>query len=122
MTEAVQKETTDTTASPITVTAEAAERLRAEMDRRDGEISALRLMVQPGGCAGLQYALAFARGEPNELESTLESNGVTLYIETQVLELVEGSQIEWVDNLIGGGFRVTNPNAQSSCGCGKSFC
>ena len=121
MTEAVQKEPTETTDEPIiTITDEAAERLQEEMDRQEGA-TALRLMVFPGGCAGLQYAMSFAKGEPEEIESIIETGSIPIYTETQVVDLLRGSTIRYVNNLIGGGFQVDNPNADDTCGCGKSF-
>lgn len=122
MTETAPQTAETSVETPIALTAEAAERLKAEMERRGGDIKALRLMVMPGGCAGLQYGLSFAKTDPEKLETIVESAGVPIYVESRVLPLLEGSKIEWVDNLIGGGFRVNNPNAGQSCGCGKSFC
>ena len=120
MTEAVP--TTQTTATPITLTAEAATRLRDEIARRgSGDVRGLRLMVFPGGCAGLSYALSFAKGDAQPVETVVESEGVRIYVETDALDLLRGSRISFVDNLIGGGFRVENPNAHHTCGCGKSF-
>lgn len=119
MTEAVS--TQPPTASPaLSFTDQAAERLQAEMDRQDG-VDALRLLVMPGGCAGLQYALSMAKGEPEEVETVVRDHDIDIYVQADMLELLEGSIIRFNDNLIGGGFQVDNPNASQECGCGKSF-
>ena len=107
--------------SPITLTSEAATRLRDEMARRGGSAKALRVMVFPGGCAGLQYAMSFTDKSPEEFETTFESEGVTLYVDSRYVELLQGARVQWIDSLIGGGFKFDNPNAQHACGCGKSF-
>ncbi|MHB8632363.1 MAG: HesB/IscA family protein [Thermoplasmatota archaeon] len=80
----------------------------------------VRIGVQPGGCSGASYGMEFAESkEPGEL--TLMANGVKLYIAPEHAALLNGVQIDFVDELMGGGFKIHNPNAKSSCGCGKSF-
>lgn len=103
---------------PITVTEEAGEKLVAEMAKADKPVDAIRLIVQQGGCCGLQYAMSFAQGEPNEIEEAFESGGVTFYIDAPALQAVHGATISWVEGPMGSGFHVDNPNLEGeACGC-----
>lgn len=80
----------------------------------------VRISVQPGGCSGASYGMEFAeQQESNEL--VLEANGVRLYVSPEHAALLNGIQVDFVDELMGGGFKIANPNAKSGCGCGKSF-
>jgi len=80
----------------------------------------LRVTVSGGGCSGFQYAFAF---DDNKTEDDLcfSRDGVTVIIDTISLEYLQGSEIDYVDDLIGSAFRIHNPNATASCGCGTSF-
>ncbi len=80
----------------------------------------LRLAVTGGGCSGFQYnfALDDARAED---DLAIEEGGVTVLIDSTSLEFLKGAEIDYVDDLIGAAFKVNNPNATSSCGCGTSF-
>lgn len=81
---------------------------------------ALRVFVAGGGCSGLQYGMAF-EGNVQEFDTTLEIDGVKMVIDPTSLLYVRGAMIDFVDSLMGGGFRIDNPNAVSTCGCGHSF-
>ena len=81
---------------------------------------ALRVFVAGGGCSGLQYGMAF-EGNVQEFDTTLEIDGVKMVIDQTSLLYVRGAMIDFVDSLMGGGFRIDNPNAVSTCGCGTSF-
>lgn len=119
MTEALQTETGEQAdRPPISFTEEAAERLQGEIDKQGADVKALRLVVDAGGCCGYRYAMAFSNDDPEEFETTVEADPVPIYIEDRALELVRGSTIGWVENMMGAGFRVDNPNVDgSSCGC-----
>jgi len=80
----------------------------------------VRLSVHPGGCSGASYGMEFAEA-PEAGEQVLVANGVRLFVHPMYASLLNGIQIDYVDELMGGGFKIANPNAQSSCGCGKSF-
>jgi iron-sulfur cluster assembly protein len=80
----------------------------------------VRLSVQAGGCSGASYGMEFAE-KPEEGEVVLNANGVRLFVHPSYASLLNGVQIDYVDELMGGGFKIHNPNAKSSCGCGKSF-
>ncbi|MBZ0320380.1 MAG: iron-sulfur cluster insertion protein ErpA [Anaerolineae bacterium] len=81
---------------------------------------ALRVFVAGGGCSGLQYGMAF-EGNVQEFDTTVEIDGVRMVIDPTSLLYVRGAVIDFVDSLMGGGFRIDNPNAVSTCGCGTSF-
>jgi iron-sulfur cluster assembly accessory protein len=80
----------------------------------------LRVFVSGGGCSGMQYGMAL-EGEARPYDHVIESEGVKVFIDPTSMMYLEGSTIDYEDNLMGGGFRIDNPNAVSSCGCGHSF-
>ena|SRR5437588_7749277 len=80
---------------------------------------ALRVYVEDGGCSGLQYGLTFDQKRENDL--TVEYFGVSVYVDPFSANYVQGSLIDFSDSLTGGGFKISNPKARQSCGCGKSF-
>jgi len=79
----------------------------------------LRVSVETGGCSGRQYGMAFDEPKPGDHE--LVSEGVALVVDPASLALLDGMSIDFDDGLQGKGFEITNPNAHSTCGCGKSF-
>ena len=80
----------------------------------------LRVFVYPGGCSGMSYGMAF-EDQPAEDDYTILVDGVKLYVDEMSASYVGGAQIDYEDSLMGGGFRILNPNAVRSCGCGHSF-
>lgn len=85
-----------------------------------GKPAILRLSVEGGGCSGFQYKFGLAdAAEPGDL--SVERDGVTLLVDDVSIDLVRGSEVDFVDNLGGQTFKVENPNAASGCGCGTSF-
>jgi iron-sulfur cluster assembly accessory protein len=103
----------------ISLTQSAAKRVAwiAERQRRP---AILRLAVDGGGCAGFTYKFELAEAA-EDADSVSERDGVKLVVDPVSLELVKGSAVDFVEDLGGATFRVTNPNAQSGCGCGSSF-
>src|SRR5690349_21097420 len=81
---------------------------------------ALRVFVTGGGCSGMQYGMAFEQGQ-QDYDKVVSVEGVRLLVDPTSLVYLKGATIDFVDSLIGGGFRIENPNAVSSCGCGSSF-
>lgn len=79
----------------------------------------LRVYVESGGCSGLQYGMTFDEKRDGDLDSTFF--GVTVIVDGFSANYVRGSVVDFSDALTGGGFKISNPNARSSCGCGKSF-
>jgi len=83
--------------------------------------AALRVWVAGGGCSGLQYGMALDDNAPEEDDRVFEQNGVKIVVDSLSLGYMEGSTVDYVDDVLGGGFKIENPNATSSCGCGSSF-
>lgn len=104
----------------ITVTPEASQKIQSLIDERQEPTYGLRLFVSGGGCSGMQYGMAFET-EPREQDEVFESEGVKLVVDPNSLQYLVGSRVDFVNNLMGGGFAIENPNAVSSCGCGHSF-
>ena len=86
----------------------------------DASGKALRVFIQGGGCSGMQYGMAIEK-EAGEFDTTIEANGVRVFIDPTSMMYLGGATIDYVDSLMGGGFRIDNPNAVSTCGCGHSF-
>ena len=113
--------TVSTKDEPIVLTEGAAAKVKELMAREDDpEGIALRVAVQPGGCAGMRYALFF---DDRELEGDVASDqhGVPVRVDKMSAPHLVNTKIDWVDSLQGAGFSIENPNAQSSCACGDSF-
>lgn len=106
--------TTDLTLSPA-----AAKRIQA-IGAREGRPVMLRVAVEGGGCSGFQYQFDLVdEAQPDDLK--VERDGAAALVDVVSLALLKGSEIDFVDELAGAEFRVRNPNAKSSCGCGVSF-
>ena len=103
----------------ITLTARAARQVQAMHSELNAPQKRLRVLVESGGCSGFQYGMSF--DEPKPEDAQLESEGVSMVIDPTSLAYLEGSSIDFDDGLHGKGFEIKNPNAQSTCGCGKSF-
>ncbi|WP_193214657.1 HesB/IscA family protein [Luteolibacter marinus] len=104
----------------IAITDKAADELRALLERKGaGPESGLRLAVQRGGCAGWQYVMEIAPLQ--EGDTMVESNGARVIVAADSAGKLEGCQIDYCDDLSDAGFRIENPNAARSCGCGTSF-
>ena len=103
----------------VTLSRNAARRVAAIAGRKN-KPAILRLAVDGGGCAGFTYSFDLAESADAE-DMVAETDGVKLLVDPASLELVRGSCVDFVEDLGGAAFRVTNPNAQSGCGCGSSF-
>lgn len=105
---------------PITLTENLAKRVMALQASENRPELMLRVAVLGGGCSGFQYQFSFAHGlESGDL--VFEKDGIKVVIDEMSLQYLEGSTIDYVDDLIGSSFNIKNPNATSSCGCGTSF-
>ena len=80
----------------------------------------LRVYVYSGGCSGFRYGMML-EDAPTPEDQILEASGIKVYVDGQSISLLQGSQIDYVDTLMGAGFTVNNPNAVAACGCGSSF-
>jgi iron-sulfur cluster assembly protein len=104
----------------LSITPLAAERAREILNRYNKPEAAIRVFIKSGGCSGYQYGMAVDEREL-EGDTAVEMLGVRLVVDRMSLPLLAGSEVDWVENLMGGGFSVNNPQATSSCGCGHSF-
>lgn len=102
----------------LTLTPSAAARVAAIASRQD-KPAVLRLAVEGGGCSGFTYK--FELGQPEADDVIAETGGVRLVVDAVSLDLLEGSEVDYVEDLGGAAFKVRNPNAASGCGCGSSF-
>ena len=103
---------------PVSLTISAARRV-ATIAEKQGKPPVLRLSVDGGGCAGFSYKFALGSPELNDMHSV--TDGVALVVDPVSLDLLAGSAVDYVEELGGSSFKVTNPNAASGCGCGSSF-
>ena len=104
----------------ISVTANAAKRIQQLIATEGDDSLMLRVSVSSGGCSGFQLGFDLERQVSPE-DKVFEENGVKVVVDETSLELVKGAQLDYVDNLAGSSFKLENPNASSSCGCGTSF-
>ena len=104
----------------VTLTPMAAEKLNKILQEKNLPDHGLRVFVAGGGCSGLQYGMAF-EGQSREMDTIIDAHGMKVYIDPVSLEYLFGSTIDYVDGLMGAGFRIDNPNAVAACGCGSSF-
>lgn len=113
---------TTTIAPPVNVSEAAASRITQLLDEEKKTQAGLRVFVQGGGCSGFQYGLMIEEGTGDPAaDKVFESNGVTLFIDPISIRYLAGAEVDFVDNLMGGGFTIKNPNAKTTCGCGQSF-
>lgn len=103
----------DVTPSAVTI-------IKSLLEQREIPDHALRVFVTGGGCSGLQYGMAFQEA-PEAGDTVVNCDDVRLLVDPASMMYLQGATIDYVDSLIGGGFRIDNPNAVSSCGCGHSF-
>jgi iron-sulfur cluster assembly protein len=113
--------TTEHELSIVSLTAGAAAKIKDLMaEEPDGEAAVLRIAVQGGGCSGFQYALGFDRGA-QEGDNEVESHGIPVVVDPFSAPYLQGSVIDFLTGLQESGFKIENPNASGSCGCGHSF-
>ncbi|GAB4071837.1 iron-sulfur cluster insertion protein ErpA [Ancylobacter sonchi] len=103
----------------VAVTSSAARRI-AEILAGEPATSMLRVSVEGGGCSGFQYKFDITR-EKTADDIVIEKDGATVVVDPVSLEYMSGSQLDFVDDLIGASFKISNPHATASCGCGTSF-
>jgi len=116
--------TAETTATAgerrLLVSESAARRIAALKVQEDCDGAFLRIAVSGGGCSGFQYGLSFD-AEKNPDDFLFERDGVAVVVDDTSLDLLNGAEIDFVEDLMGASFQIKNPNAASSCGCGNSF-
>lgn len=110
----------NTQVNPVTLTPAAADAVNQLMEKRNLEGYALRVFIQGGGCSGYQYGMAL-ENNIRENDFVFEDNGTRVVVDEMSIQYIHGSSIDFVDDIMGSGFKVENPNAVASCGCGSSF-
>jgi iron-sulfur cluster assembly accessory protein len=106
---------------PLVRLSDAAVAKLTELTREESDPNVgLRVYVYSGGCSGYRYGMML-EDQPAEEDIKVESKGINVYVDPQSTQLLQGSEIDYVDTLMGAGFTVNNPNAVSGCGCGSSF-
>ncbi len=105
--------------SVVTLTPSAAEEIKAKIAQPENAGKTLRVYVEQGGCSGMSYGMVFDEKRADDLESSF--HGVTVLVDPFSADYIRGSVVDFSDALTGGGFKITNPKAKQSCGCGKSF-
>lgn len=104
----------------ITITDLAVKQLKQVVAEQGREGMALRVFVSPGGCSGMNYGMAF-EDDQQDGDQVIEQDDVTVWVDEMSIMYLADSEIDYVDQLMGGGFTIHNPNAVKSCACGHSF-
>jgi iron-sulfur cluster assembly protein len=104
----------------ITVTPKAAEKIKEFMKEETENPEYLRVYVQGGGCSGLSYGMGFEKS-PEEDDLVMEENGVKLLVDSYSVDHLKGANVDYIESLMGSGFKINNPNVVKSCSCGHSF-
>lgn len=105
----------------ITLTTRASIELKELMASQQKTEAALRIWVAGGGCSGLSYGMALDENAPEDGDHVFEQDGIRVLVDGLSLQYMDGSSVDYVDDPLGGGFKIENPNAQATCGCGSSF-
>jgi len=104
----------------VTLTESAAGHVKELLaNEKENMAKTLRVYVEGGGCSGLQYGMVF--DEKRDGDTAVDCHGVSVLVDPFSLNYLRGTVVDFVDRLNGGGFKISNPNARHSCGCGKSF-
>ncbi len=103
----------------LTLTDNAVKHLRTLIEEKGEPGKALRIFIEKGGCAGMSYGMSL--DDPQPVDFTAERDGVKVIVDPESLEYLTGSTVDYCDDLAGTGFRIQNPKAARSCGCGTSF-
>jgi iron-sulfur cluster assembly accessory protein len=112
-------DTVETQQALVTMTPAAAEKVRELLEAESDTSLGLRIFVAGGGCSGMQYGMTL--DEAQEGDVALELQGIRVLVDEMSAGYISGSEVDYVDSLMGAGFTVNNPNAVSTCGCGHSF-
>ena len=104
----------------VVITAVASTKLKELMSKEKQEGFGLRISAMPGGCSGFVYQMNFEKA-PESSDAVFEEKGVKIFVDKESLQVLNGIEVDYVDNLNESGFKINNPNAKHGCGCGKSF-
>lgn len=105
--------------SGVALTETAAQQIKEMLTNPENSGKHLRVYVEGGGCSGLQYGMVFDERRPDDV--SCDFHGVSVLVDPFSANYLRGSVVDFSDALTGGGFKISNPNARQSCGCGKSF-
>ncbi len=103
----------------VQLTASAADEIRSLLRKTENQGKVFRVYIEQGGCSGMQYSMTFDERRPDDLSA--EVLGVDVLVDPFSAQYLRGALVDFSDSLTAGGFKITNPNARQSCGCGKSF-
>src|SRR5262245_37171090 len=110
----------ETATEPIvSLTASAAEEIKSILRKPENTGKTLRVYVEQGGCSGMQYAMVFDEQRADDITGAM--HGISVLVDPFSAQYIKGAVVDFNDSLTGGGFKISNPNARQSCGCGKSF-
>jgi len=104
----------------VQLTERAVGKVKEILDSQDPKPAGLRIAVVGGGCSGFSYSMAF-ENQPNILDKTYQYNGLKVFVDQASLLYLDGAEVDYVETLEGSGFKFSNPNVKSTCGCGSSF-
>lgn len=110
----------ETAMDTIHLTETAVETVRNLLVQKNVPDHGLRVFVAGGGCSGLQYGMAL-EAEPRSYDHVIETNGIKVFVDPTSMMYLSNATIDYEDSIMGGGFKIENPNAMSACGCGSSF-
>ena len=105
---------------PLVVTDTAVHRIRTLQKKENRPAASLRLRIIAGGCSGMQYRMDLADA-PRTTDLVVSAQDVRVFVDPKSMTYLKGSKLEWEEDLFGGQFKITNPNAKHSCSCGLSF-
>jgi iron-sulfur cluster assembly protein/iron-sulfur cluster insertion protein len=103
----------------VQLTPSAVEEIQSLLRKTENAGKIFRVYVEQGGCSGMQYSMTFDERRPDDLSA--EMNGIQVLVDPFSAQYLRGAVVDFSDSLTSGGFKITNPNARQSCGCGKSF-
>jgi len=103
----------------VRVTKSAAEEIKSLLQKPENLGKVFRVYVEQGGCSGMQYSMTFDEKRPDDLAG--EMHAVTVLVDPFSADYLRGAEVDFSDSLASGGFKISNPNARQSCGCGRSF-
>jgi len=103
----------------VRLTENAAAEVKSLLSKPENSGKSLRLYVEQGGCSGMQYSMTFDEKRPDDIG--VEMHGVSVLVDPFSAQYLRGTVVDFSDSLTGGGFKMSNPNARQSCGCGRSF-
>lgn len=118
---AIQEQPSAETTPDVTLTDRAASELVGMIEEHGKQASSLRIWVAGGGCSGLSYGMALDDAPPEADDVIFNDKNVQIVVDSLSLKYLKGAHVDYIDDVLGGGFKIENPNAVKSCGCGSSF-